>query len=246
MPGFIDLHCHWIAGIDDGAPSVQDGLHILRGLGELGFDKVFATPHMRPGLFENTRAALETAFTAMLPHVAREASLPAVALSSEHYFDDVVYGRICTGEGLPYPGERAVLLEFYEVDFPYSIDHSLASLCRRGMTPVIAHPERYQALWRKPETLERLLDIGCVALLDVAALVGKYGRRPQACAERFLEDGLYAAACSDAHRPADVEAAAQGMARIRTLYGAEEIEALFAIGPRRILGEPLPEAEENA
>ena len=48
MRGFVDLHCHWIAGIDDGAKTPEDGLAMLRGLREAGFDTVVATPHMRP------------------------------------------------------------------------------------------------------------------------------------------------------------------------------------------------------
>jgi protein-tyrosine phosphatase len=100
---------------------------------------------------------------------------------------------------------------------------------------VVAHPERYRVLWEQPEILERLLDQGAVALLDVAALVGKYGRHPQRCAEVLLERGLYHAACSDAHRPLDVQQVALGLERVRALYGQEEIDALFLQGPLEIL-----------
>jgi protein-tyrosine phosphatase len=205
MAGFVDLHCHWIPGVDDGARDLDAGLGILRGLAALGFVRVIATPHMRPGLFDNSAAQLHAAFDAVQARLGGHGELPERALSSEHYFDDVVFHRILSGEGLPYPGEAAVLLEFYESSFPLRLDQLLAQLRQRKLTPVIAHPERYRALWDRPETLERLLDQGSVALLDVAALTGKYGRRPQRCAEQFLERGLYHAACSDAHRPADVE-----------------------------------------
>jgi protein-tyrosine phosphatase len=53
MRGFVDLHSHWIASIDDGARSPEEGLELLRGLYEAGFSTVVATPHMRPGMFEN-------------------------------------------------------------------------------------------------------------------------------------------------------------------------------------------------
>ena len=56
--GFVDLHCHWIAGIDDGARTVEASLAMLRGLKRAGFDTVMATPHMRPGMFDNDRDAL--------------------------------------------------------------------------------------------------------------------------------------------------------------------------------------------
>ena len=48
----IDLHCHFLPGIDDGAPSVAEGVAMLEGLKALGFTRVIATPHMRPGMFD--------------------------------------------------------------------------------------------------------------------------------------------------------------------------------------------------
>jgi protein-tyrosine phosphatase len=242
MRGYLDLHCHFVAAIDDGAPTPADGIEMLRRLRAIGFDQVTATPHMRPGMFDNGRAELERAFEAMRPHLAGESGLPEVALSSEHYFDDVVFGRLMSDQALPYPGGRAVLLEFYEIDFPPSIDQRLFELrTKRGLLPVIAHPERYHAIWRSPETLERLVDGGAAALLDAAALVGKYGRKPQRAAEELLDRGLYHAACSDAHRPADVEQVAAGMRRIAELYGEEELELLFAHGPREITAGRIPQ-----
>lgn len=235
MPGFVDLHCHWIPGVDDGARTLDESRRMLEGLSQLGFDAVVATPHMRPGLFDNTKARLTEAFDAAQRELAGEAALPERSLSCEHYFDDVVYARLLAGEALPYPGGAAALLEFYDNGFPGSLDRLLSQLRRHGMIPVIAHPERYRPLWTKPELLERLLDLGAVALLDVAAVVGKYGRRPQRFAREALERGAYHAACSDAHRPADLAQVRAGIEWIRQHYGREEVEALFDSGPREIL-----------
>jgi protein-tyrosine phosphatase len=241
MRGFVDLHCHFIPGIDDGARSVEEGLGMLRELRRIGFDRVVATPHMRPGMFDNVRADLERAFEALQPELGA-AELPEVALSSEHYFDDVVFTRIMSGECLPYPGGRAVLLEFYEIDFPTTIDRRFVDIRRkRQLVPVIAHPERYQAIWKNPDVLERMAGVGAAALLDTAALVGKYGKRPQQTAEELLDRGLYHAACSDAHRVEDVAQVEAGMRRIQDLYGDEEIDFLFHDGPRALLEGRIPE-----
>jgi protein-tyrosine phosphatase len=236
----VDLHSHWIAGIDDGARSPEEGVAMLRGLGDLGFSLVIATPHMRPGLFDNRRADLEAAYHRMEPVLSAERELPAVDLSSEHYFDDVVFGRIMNNEALPYPGGRAILLEFYEMDFPRSVEQRLFDIKVRGLLPVIAHPERYQAIWKRPDTLERLVELGAAALLDTAALTGKYGRRPRRCAEELLRRGLYHAACSDAHRPSDCEQVQAGMRFIEKNYGSEELTLLFDSGPRSLLAGELP------
>ncbi|MDP8999311.1 MAG: protein tyrosine phosphatase [Myxococcota bacterium] len=237
MRGFVDLHCHWIAAIDDGARTAAEGLKMLRELHAAGFDEVVATPHMRPGMFDNDRAGLEHAFGAMQHTLVTSPDrLPVVHLASEHFFDDIVFARLMRGEALPYPGGKSVLIEFSPTAFPLRTQHRLFDLRRAGLVPVIAHPERYEPVWKDDACLDPLLDAGAVLLLDVCALVGKYGRAPQRAAEKLLEEDTYEAACSDAHRPLDVEHVARAIERLVTLVGDVQTKRLLAEGPRAILG----------
>ena len=230
----IDLHCHFLPGIDDGAPTAADGVAMLEGLKRLGFTRVMATPHMRPGMFDNEQQGLRAAFDEFCPNLAGRA-VPDVELSCEHYFDERVYTRLLNGDALPYPGGRAVLLEFYEIDFPPVIEQRLFDLRRHRLLPVIAHPERYRTFWEQPEALERLVDQGVATLLDCMALVGKYGRRPQRAAEELLERELYSAACTDLHRPADIAVVERSFEVIRKRYGPDEMDFLFRDGPTSLL-----------
>jgi protein-tyrosine phosphatase len=235
--GFVDLHCHWIAAIDDGAPTRDEGLSMLRALHGAGFDYVMATPHMRPALFDNQKADLERAFQAM--EITSESGLPEVGLSSEHFFDDIVFQRLMNGEALPYPGGKAVLVEFPNDAFPARIADRFFDLRMRKLRPVLAHPERYRPVWKDRTVLDSFLDSGVVLLLDVAALAGKYGRAPERAAIELLEDGYYVAACSDAHRAKDVEDVARGILRLEKLVGKEEAEYLLREGPMAILNGTL-------
>jgi protein-tyrosine phosphatase len=235
MTGFVDLHCHFVPGIDDGARTTDEGVALLRALKTTGFESVVATPHMRPRMFDNTKAELVAAFAGFEQSVRDLPDLPRISLSSEHYFDDVVWKRLLDGDGLPYPGGKAVLLEFYDMDFMPAIAARLFDLRRRKLVPVIAHPERYRCFWESHERLSELVDSGTVALLDVAALVGKYGKEPQRCARQLLDDDLYHAACSDAHRPDDVEDVEAGIAYLAKRYGDDEVERLLVSGPQEIL-----------
>lgn len=237
MAEFIDLHCHWLVGLDDGAPNFSESHAMLQGLRSLGFGEVVATPHIRPGLYDNDRQVIAEAFAAQVVEVQAVAALvlPRLSLGAEHFFCDEVYERILAGTALPYPGGRAILLEFYENEFPMRLDELLAGLRRSGLVPVIAHPERYRALWRDSSPLERLLDLGAVALLDSGALIGKYGSAAKRAARTFLADGWYSAACSDAHRVSDLSQVAEGMDFIRKHFGEAELNALFGEGPRAIL-----------
>jgi protein-tyrosine phosphatase len=239
--GFVDLHCHWIAGIDDGPRQPDEGLAMLRALHAAGFDVVVATPHMRPGMFDNDRGGLERAFGAMQPLLsAAGAGLPSVHLASEHFFDDVVFGRLTRGEGLPYPGGRSVLVEFGQGPFPLRAQHRFFDIRRAGLVPVLAHPERYEPVWRDDSCLDALLDAGAHLLLDVCSLVGKYGRAPRQAAEKLLEEDAYDAACSDAHRPRDVDDVVRAIERLKELVGPDGAARLLADGPRKIIGQEVP------
>lgn len=242
MRGYLDLHSHWVAAIDDGARTTAESVALLAALHGAGFDTVVATPHMRPGMFDNTRDDLQRAYDATVAAIdearARGACppLPQIMLSSEHYFDDVVFQRFLEGRALPYPGGRAALIEFPTRAFPFRVEHRLFDLARKAkLRPVLAHPERYEPVWKDPAVLEPLLDGGVVLLLDVASLAGKYGRTPKRSAEELMDRGYYYAACSDAHKAQDVPDVARGIALLEERWGKEEATFLLAEGPRHIL-----------
>lgn len=245
--GYIDLHCHWIAGIDDGARSVEESLRMLAQLHAVGFSTVIATPHMRPGMFDNDAAALRAAYDAMTPHLGGASGMPAVGLASEHFFDGVVFERMMRGDVLPYPPgaagapeppgkkKRSVLVELPTQAFPVQLAARMFDLQRAGLRPVLAHPERYRPVWSDDACLDPLLDAGVVLLLDVCAVVGKYGRAAQKAAEKLLEEEAYEAACSDAHRPEDADVCASAFERLERLVGKEERTRLLVDGPAGIL-----------
>jgi protein-tyrosine phosphatase len=251
VTGFVDLHCHWVHQIDDGARNTQESKEMLLGLRDLGFDHVVATPHMRPGMFDNDRSSIQAAYRRTRIELEKHDQLPSTSLGSEHFFNDQVLLAIRNGRGLPYRRETeqdpeaerhggAVLLEFHDL-LPLSIIHrQLFQLQTAGYIVVLAHPERYRATWDKPQIIEDCIERGAVTLLDTAALIGKYGRRPQAAARELLAEGLYHAACSDAHRPSDIALVQQGMAFIVEHYGQEELELLLGSGPRALLSGKRP------
>ncbi len=240
MAGFIDLHSHWVAGIDDGARTTEDGRALLLALRRAGFEHVVATPHMRPGMFDNSRARIIEAFERTRLEVGASLSkasdqLPSVGLGSEHFLDDVVFARLLAGDALPYPGGHAALIEFPVSFFPARVDARLRDLRRNRLIPVIAHPERYEPVWKDIRVLDPLLDAGAVLLLDVAALDGKYGRAPRKAADALVSEGYYHAACSDAHKASDVEDVQRGIALLFERAGHEEASFLLGRGPREIL-----------
>jgi len=234
MSGYVDLHSHYLPGVDDGVRTLDESLRLLTGLKALGFDEVVATPHIRTAMFENRKPGLVKAFEELVS-IVDLSTVPKLSLGAEHYFDDVFFGLLEKDQVLPYRANKSILIEFRYEAWPMNLEQRIFKVELAGYMPVIAHPERYHALFSRTDSLDSLLDAGCVTLLDTMSLMGKYGEQPRRAAERMLEEGAYDAACSDAHRPDDLDVMARAIERLKKLVGKEEADALLGTRARQIL-----------
>lgn len=233
--GYIDLHVHYLPGVDDGVRTLADGLALCQGLAGIGYARAVATPHIRTAMFDNTHIGLAAVFERFQAAAAELSGLPELGLAAEHFCDDVFWGLFADQRTLPFPGGHAVLIEFPDSLIPLGIGERFFKMRVAGVSPVLAHPERYRPLFRKTDPIDALLDAGLILQLDVMALTGRYGRRPRIAAERMLDEQAYYIACSDAHRPDDVPVVAEALDRLHELVDPEYATQLLRDNPARIL-----------
>jgi protein-tyrosine phosphatase len=205
-----------------------------------GFGQVFATPHQKAGQFLPTLDAIGHTY-ADLRRAAGDAT-PALrlGLAAENMWDDVFFGRVQSGDIPAYDGGPAFLMELRPSEMPAGILGHVFRLRAAGRVPVLAHPERYHALWDSDD-LTRQLRQQCAFLVDLPALAGYHGRREAKAARRLVEDGLATAAATDCHTPEDVRRAAEGIAWIEKKMGSATVERLLADAPRALLAGDLPD-----
>jgi protein-tyrosine phosphatase len=232
--GYVDLHLHYVPAVDDGVKSIDESRRLLEGLKQLGYTRCVATPHIRSGMFENRKAGLQMAFDVAARQL-EGADVPELGLASEHFLDDVFWSLFAQKQVLPYPGENAILIELHPERWPNGLTQRFFEMQLRGLRPVIAHPERYAPLAKSTDPLDALLDAGAMTQLDLMSLVGRYGDRPRRVAERMLEEGAFDIACSDAHKPDDVEHVGRAIERLREIVGEDEADALLEANPAGIL-----------
>jgi protein-tyrosine phosphatase len=159
----------------------------------------------------------------------------ALSLAAENMWDGVFYERSRDGTIPAYDGGPAFLVELpIGPALPVGLFERLFELRLQGRLPVLAHPERYEALWNDDDAVERVRE-SCALVVDLGAVAGYHGRKPSKTARRLLLDGVAHAAASDAHSPSDVRVAAEGIAWIRKQLGEAAATALLADNPRRIL-----------
>jgi protein-tyrosine phosphatase len=200
-PSFVDIHCHILPGIDDGAKDIGESLEMARMAVADGIIKVVATPHQL-GNFSQNKGDEIRARVAKLQHRLDASKIPLQVLpgADVRIEPDMVAGLI-RGEVLTLGDRRKhVLLELpHELYLP--LEPVLSELTRRGMTGILSHPERNLGVLRQPSVLAPLLEAGCLLQVTAGSLCGTMGAECQKFSEWLLSEGMVHFLATDAHGP---------------------------------------------
>ncbi|HEY3449845.1 MAG TPA: CpsB/CapC family capsule biosynthesis tyrosine phosphatase [Myxococcales bacterium] len=235
---FTDLHCHLLYGVDDGPKDPAGSVAIAKLLVSLGFGTVAATPHALPQFADASACAARRDEVQAL--LAREGVPLALQLGAENRLDEAFIAAELSGQGRHYAKTAYVLVEApYESVVP-ALPDLLFRLSRKGVRPVLAHPERCAEFQELPRA-EEAVRLGATLQLDLGSLSGTYGRQAKKTAQRLLEAGLYSIASSDVH---EAESAAkwlrEGIRELEKRAGRAGLERLLDENPARLLrGEEL-------
>jgi protein-tyrosine phosphatase len=197
----IDLHSHILPDIDDGARSLEDALGMARAAVADGITTIAATPHVRVD-YPTSASTMERAVGELRAALADERIglelLPGgeIALDSLDLLGADELARFGLGGSRSY-----VLLEFPYEGWPVALPSIVLGLRTRGITPVIAHPERSRAVQADPARLRPIALSGALCQLTAASLDGRLGRRNRDAGFELLERGLAQLVASDAHTP---------------------------------------------
>jgi protein-tyrosine phosphatase len=236
--GFVDLHSHVLYGLDDGAPDERTALAMLDGLAALGISEQCLTPHQKASQYLPAWDDVERTLDAL--QIVRRDHHPSLRLGAENMWDDVFYQRAAEDAVPGYRGTVAFLVEIPRPLLPPRMIERLFEFRMAGKVPVLAHPERYHALWDDDE-LARQLRRHCAFVVDLGAVGGFHGRREMKAARHLLESGLATAVATDAHRIGDLQQAAEGIRWIDKKLGHAALVRLFDHAPRAILAGDLPD-----
>lgn len=199
----LDLHAHILPGIDDGPRNLDDAMALVRAMADDGIEHVVATPHIYPGVFDNTPARIADSFDALQQAMAEMDVSLTMSWAAEvricpEVLDWLEQRRLPLLNG-SLVGPGTVLIELPDGQIPVGTDRLTNLLLDRGITPLIAHPERNKAVMELPSRLENLRRSGCKFQLTAGSLLGDFGTRAQTAARALLDAGWVDAVATDAH-----------------------------------------------
>lgn len=194
LKGWTDRHSHILPGVDDGIQSIEDSIAILSMYEQMGVKKVWLTPHIMEEC-PNTPEKLKTRFEELKSAYKGNIEL---ALSAENMMDGLFIKRLEQGILMPYgDNNNELLIETSYVQPPMRMESILGDMQKAGITPVLAHPERY--LYMDAEKYENIKEMGVKFQLNITSLIGAYGNQVKERAEYLLNEGYYNYSGSDAH-----------------------------------------------
>lgn len=194
-----DMHAHLLPGIDDGAKDMEDSIQLIKGLKELGYKKLVATPHVMWDMYRNTPAIIQERL-AMVQKALREENIEIeLHAAAEYFLDENVEDNLARKIPLLTVSGNKVLTEF-SMAFPsLNIRSILFEMQVQGYQPIIAHPERYVYLKHEKTFYDELKDSGCLFQLNLLSISGYYGKTVQELAEYLLKQGYYDLVGTDMH-----------------------------------------------
>jgi protein-tyrosine phosphatase len=238
----VDIHCHLLPGVDDGAGDWDECLEMGRVAAADGITVIVATPHWP----QNNDAPDAARVRDLVAEVQQAFDDEGIAIHVYPGHELVILpeapDELAAGNALGIAGTmRYALMETPYHHLPYYLREIIFQIQSRGFTPVIAHPERNPIIQAKPETLNDYIDSGCLVQVTAGSILGQFGAPSKRAAEYLMRQGWCHVIASDAHstsgRPPALHEAMEAAA---TLIGEDAAQRAVTTTPADIVaGNPV-------
>ena len=193
----IDLHCHILPGLDDGAENFEESLAMAAIAADHGIRHIVATPHCTSaGAWEVIERV------SMLQELLQEEGIPVQLHPGMEIFGTYETARLLRQKQLlTLNNSRYPLIEFSFHSDGEEETAILRSVIETGYTPVVAHPERYSYVCQEPRLINRWKKMGCLFQVNRGSLLGRYGHSAQQMGMALVHRGFATVVATDAHSP---------------------------------------------
>ncbi|TGD22744.1 tyrosine protein phosphatase [Companilactobacillus suantsaicola] len=196
----IDLHCHILPGVDDGSKDMQMSLDLARAAVDQGITNSLVTPHHMDGEYTNHKKDVIRKTDEFQQALDSEGIPLTVFASQEVHLTGELMDAIAQDDVLFMDeSNRYLLLELPHSGIPEYTADMIFDLTTRGITPVIAHPERNHGFQEDPDKIYDFVKMGCLTQLTSSSYLGIFGKHVQKLTENIIKANLGFVFSSDTH-----------------------------------------------
>jgi len=235
----VDIHCHILPQVDDGAKSWEIATEMCRMAAADGITHIIATPHANEEYAYNREE--HTARLQELQNAVGER--PVLGLGCDFHFSfDNVQDALKNPGRYSIGGTQYLLVEFSDFGVSRYLNDAIYHVRSQGIIPIVTHPERNRLLQHHPENVLAFVEQGCIVQVTASSYTGRWGSGARKAAEWLLAHDAVHVLATDAHdtehRPPVLSAGRDAVAKI---VGEDVARSLVEDNPAAIIaGQPLP------
>lgn len=204
FPVTTDIHSHVLPGIDDGSPDIPTSLMLIKGLYNLGYRKLVATPHIIGDFYRNNPVIINSQLEKVRSALKEEAIDIELSAAAEYMLDDYFLQLLKQKEILPIHG-NLILTELPYSVMPMNVNEIVFEIITAGYKPILAHPERYFYYHMDYDEYSRLKELGFSLQVNLLSITGYYGAAAAKAAKFIFENGLADFVGTDMHHVRHLE-----------------------------------------
>ncbi|CAG9621390.1 tyrosine-protein phosphatase [Sutcliffiella rhizosphaerae] len=196
----IDIHCHILPSVDDGAKHMTESLEMARAAEKEGITAIVATPHHNNGQYMNTKLDIMEKVKELNGRIQKEGIDITILPGQECRISGEMLDQLDREELLTMNDkDKYIFVELPSSQVPLYTEQIIYDIQLKGITPIIVHPERNAELIENPEKLYQLVKNGACTQVTAASVVGKFGKKIKKFAIDMIEANLTHFVASDAH-----------------------------------------------
>lgn len=238
MQGLVDIHCHIVPEVDDGAHSIHEAALMLQSEYQNGVEAIILTPHYRRGMFETSQEQVEKQFRKVWKLTRRSRSGMRVYLGCEYHTNRNMVANLNAEKRPTMAGSRYVLTEFSSMHGYEIIRNQLYELIAAGYKPIVAHAERYPCLLKQPDRIRELIDLGAEIQITAGSILGDAGWRIKHFCWKLLKKKQVKYIASDMHDLEERGCRLKECAEVlEKKFGSRYVEQVMRRNPMKIITE---------
>ncbi|MCU0467191.1 MAG: capsular biosynthesis protein [Arcicella sp.] len=205
----VDVHSHLLPALDEGAKSLEESVALILELKQLGFHKLILTPHIMAGFYPNSPHKIQKHLLSLREHLAEKQIEVEIEVAAEYYLDAFFMKELLSANELltfdSEEGAKYLLFETQHLHEPKQLFEAIKRISRKGYTPVLAHPERYNYLQRNRLLVHQLYETGLLFQVNINSFSGYYGSRSRELAEYLSVAQMISFLGTDCHKQEHIE-----------------------------------------
>ena len=242
----IDMHTHILPNIDDGSESMEETIKMLKEAKEAGFTDIITTSHYIENSYDITKRERKN----IINEIKSKSDIENINIKlyngAEAYISNNIYELIEKEELPTLNNSKYLLMELPMNNKVLYLENVIYSLESKGITPIIAHPERYSYVQKDIKFVEELVERGVLFQANYGSIIGKYGNDASKSVKKLLKKKLIHFLGTDTHKSNSIYTQMNIiLKKLEKITGKEYLELLSVINPEIVINNGNVESKIN-